>query len=113
MLDHANKLIGRAICGVPVVSLTQHLEPVIEEFAVHGVRTDRVIIGGDENLLAEEVLNDVRRICEQRDIALDFVPQLIGLHHLRAPRNDVVAGIDPAAAAARRFAGLLSDQTFH
>ena len=93
VLDHANQFIGRAICGVPVVSLTQHLEPVIEEFAVHGVRTDRVIIGGDENLLAEEILNDVRRICEQRDIALDFVPQLIGLHHLRTPRNAIVPAL--------------------
>ncbi len=87
VLDHANKLIGRTICGVPVVATPQHLEAVIQEFEIHGVGTDRVIIGGDEALLSEQVLNDVRCICRQRAIALDFVPQLVGLHHLQAPRN--------------------------
>jgi lipopolysaccharide/colanic/teichoic acid biosynthesis glycosyltransferase len=85
VLDHTNRFVGRAICGVPVVSLVQHLEPVIEEFAVHGVRTDRVIIGGNDDLLSEKMLSDVRRVCGQRDIALDFVPELVGLQHLQKP----------------------------
>jgi lipopolysaccharide/colanic/teichoic acid biosynthesis glycosyltransferase len=84
VLDQQSKLIGRAMCGIPVIAPPQQLESVIEEFRVHGVSTDRVVIGGDENLLAEEVLADVRRICEQRQIALEFVPKLIGLHELQA-----------------------------
>jgi lipopolysaccharide/colanic/teichoic acid biosynthesis glycosyltransferase len=87
ILDHANKFIGRAICGVPVVALPQHLEPMIEEFAVHGVPTDRVIVGGDENLLSHGEIDEVRKICARRQIALDFVPKLIGLDHLHATRN--------------------------
>jgi lipopolysaccharide/colanic/teichoic acid biosynthesis glycosyltransferase len=87
VLDHASKFIGGAIYGVPVVSLVRHLEPVIEEFAVHGVRADRIIIGGDENFLSAEELSDVRRICEQRNIAMDFVPDLVGLHNLQVPPN--------------------------
>jgi lipopolysaccharide/colanic/teichoic acid biosynthesis glycosyltransferase len=90
VLDHAHTLVGRAICGVPVVASPHDLEPVIEEFAIHGVPTDRVIIGGDENLLPKELLDDVRRICERRDIALDFVPKLVGLQPLPAAQNEVV-----------------------
>ena len=91
VLDARQKLIGRAMSGVPVVAAPQHLAEVIEEFAVHGVYTDRIIIGGDEDFLSEETLNHVRHICEQREIVLDFVPKLIGLSDLPSPRQHNVA----------------------
>ena len=89
VLDDNQKLLGRAMCGVPVVASSNQLDPVIEEFAVHGVRTDRVIIGGDEHLLSPGSMDQVRRICQQRDIVLDFAPKLIGLDRLRSVRQDV------------------------
>jgi lipopolysaccharide/colanic/teichoic acid biosynthesis glycosyltransferase len=79
VLDDNQKLFGRTMCGVPVVGSADQLDAVIEEFAVHGVRTDRVIIGGDETLLSAAALNAVRETCAQRDIVVDFVPNLIGL----------------------------------
>ncbi len=89
VLDDEPRLIGRAIVGVPVIATPQNLEPVIDEFSVHGVRTDRIIIGGDEGLLSEEELARIRRVCEQREICLDFVPRLIGLSELQAPRKNI------------------------
>src|SRR6202035_2138839 len=68
VLDHKQHLIGRAMCGVPVVASPQQLDPVIEEFATHGVLTDRVIIGGDQKFLTESMLNHVRGICTERGI---------------------------------------------
>ena len=88
VLDDDQKLLGRAMGGVPVVASSNQLEPVIEEFAVHGVRTDRVIIGGDEHLLSPGSMDQVRRICQQRDIVLDFVPKLIGLDRLQSVRQN-------------------------
>lgn len=85
-LDHKRLFVGRSLCGVPVVASPQQLESVIEEFEVHGVRTDRVIIGGDVNFLPDEVLNHVRNICGQRAIVLDFLPSVIGLNDPPAPR---------------------------
>jgi lipopolysaccharide/colanic/teichoic acid biosynthesis glycosyltransferase len=89
VLDTKQKLIGRAMSGVPIVASPQHLMEVIDEFAVHGVHTDRIIIGGDENFLSEEMLNHVRVICKQREIILDFVPRLTGLSDLSSPRHNV------------------------
>jgi lipopolysaccharide/colanic/teichoic acid biosynthesis glycosyltransferase len=89
VLDARQKLIGRAMSGVPVVAGPQQLAEVIEEFAVHGVATDRIIIGGDEDLLSADMLNHVRLVCEQRAIALDFVPKLTGLSDLPSPRHNV------------------------
>jgi hypothetical protein len=75
------------MCGVPVVGSADQLDAVIEEFAVHGVDTDRVIIGGDENSLSADALAAVRRTCGQRAIVVDFVPNLIRLAPLPQARR--------------------------
>ena len=74
------------MCGVPVVGAADQLDAVIEEFAVHGVHTDRVIIGGDEILLSAAALDAVRETCAQRDIVVDFVPNLLELGLAPLPR---------------------------
>ena len=102
VLDHKQRLIGRAMCGVPVVASPQQLESVIEEFEVHGVGIDRVIIGGDENFLAEKMLNHVRYICAQRDLALDFLPNLMGLTDPPAPRHAIARPVAHDRATAAR-----------
>jgi lipopolysaccharide/colanic/teichoic acid biosynthesis glycosyltransferase len=85
VLDENPRLFGRTVCGVPVVGPPEQLDSVIEEFAVHGISADRVIIGGDESLLSPAALDEVRDTCAQRDIVVAFVPNLIGLPPLPAP----------------------------
>jgi lipopolysaccharide/colanic/teichoic acid biosynthesis glycosyltransferase len=82
VLDDRPQFIGRSVSGIRILAAPHHLEAVIEEFVVHGIRTDRVIIGDDENILADEELTEIQRVCEQRELKLDFVPQLIGLGEL-------------------------------
>ena len=84
ILDDNPKRLGRTMFGVPVIAGPSKLELVIEEFAIHGIRTDRVIVGGDEALLAAAALNELRNVCAQRDMTLSFVPNLIGLEPLPA-----------------------------
>ena len=91
VLDDRPQLLGRSIEGVRIVGLPQHLQPIIDELAEHGIRTDRVIVGGETDLLSAAAFTEVRRVCEQRDLRLDFVPQLIGLRPVPAAR----AGIAP------------------
>jgi hypothetical protein len=84
VLDERPRMFGRSIEGVRVVGHPQELTSIIDEFAVHGIRTDRVIIGGEADLLSEEALEEVQRVCNQREIRLDFVPGLIGLSGFQA-----------------------------
>ena len=93
VLDDKSKMIGRAVMGVPVVAKVENFESVIEEFTVHGVRIHRLIIGGDEHLLSEEALAKVRDVCNQRQIKLQFVSNLIGLDRRPAFQNGVAADI--------------------
>src|SRR5215831_15089182 len=87
VLDNEVSLFGRRIVGVPVLSTIEHIEHTIEEFEVHGVRIDRIIVGGDDTLLSGGALAEVERVCRQYEIELQFVPQLIGLDAFKAKPN--------------------------
>jgi lipopolysaccharide/colanic/teichoic acid biosynthesis glycosyltransferase len=91
VLDDRTEMIGRAIDGVRVIGPAHHLEPVVNEFAEHGVRINHVIIGGDPDMLSETSLSEIRRVCEEHQIRLDFVPELIGLQHLQPTTEPEIA----------------------
>ena len=80
VLDPNPTQVGRAIGGVRIVGPPDHLQHVVDEFVEHGMQVNRVIVGGDTDLLPEDVLVDLQRACDRREIRLDFVPRLIGLN---------------------------------
>jgi lipopolysaccharide/colanic/teichoic acid biosynthesis glycosyltransferase len=98
VLDERPEMIGRAIDGVRVIGPADHLEPVVNEFAEHGVRIDHVIVGGDPDMISPDTLPEIRRICEERQIKLDFVPELIGLQRLQPEEQPQIAA-EPKKAA--------------
>ncbi len=87
VLDGRPHMIGRTIAGIRIVGAPNDLQPIVDEFAVHGVNIDRVVIGGDETLLTEDALDEVRRFCGLRSIPLTFVRSMVGLSGLNA-RDD-------------------------
>jgi lipopolysaccharide/colanic/teichoic acid biosynthesis glycosyltransferase len=89
VLDDRPEMFGRAIDGVRIIGPTDHLEPVINEFAEHGVHIHHVIVGGDPDLLSESTLPEIRRICEEHQIRLDFIPELIGLQHIQPTEPEI------------------------
>jgi lipopolysaccharide/colanic/teichoic acid biosynthesis glycosyltransferase len=84
VLEENPQMIGRTISGMRIVGAPHNLLSIMDEFAVHGVSTDRIIIGGDGDLISEQALQKVRQICRQRRIKLDFVSDLIGLSSRQA-----------------------------
>jgi lipopolysaccharide/colanic/teichoic acid biosynthesis glycosyltransferase len=102
LVDDDERAIGRSINGVPVLGPPAQLEALIEEFTVHGIQTDRIVVGGESGLLSESVLHELERICAKRDIALEFVPRLFNLDPQRqrapAPEAAEEEQLVPAAA---------------
>jgi len=111
LLDGGKGMAGRTVSGIRIVGPPDHLQPIIDEFAEHGVRTDRVVIGGNEDLLPEETLGEVQRVCTQRGIPLDFVPKLVGLTALErrpAPKpettiKETTSGVAPSTVQSPYF----------
>ena len=79
LLDEEPRWCGRSVNGVQVFGPPAHLDALVEEFAAHGVRTDRVVVGGEADELSREALTEVKGVCARRNIELAFVPHLFGL----------------------------------
>jgi len=90
VLDQDAKMVGRAIAGVQVLGAPHELDAIISEFATHGVETDRVVIAGEEDFLSPAVLQELRRICNKRQIDLSFLPRMIGVTERKAVNVAVV-----------------------
>jgi lipopolysaccharide/colanic/teichoic acid biosynthesis glycosyltransferase len=85
VLDDSAQMIGRSVSGIRVLGPPAHLLSIIEEFREHGVRTDRIIVGGDSDFLTTEAMAEIEGICSEYEIRLDFVPRLVGLSALQEP----------------------------
>lgn len=79
LLESEPRWIGRSVNGVPVCGPPAHLETLIDEFAVHGVTTDRVVVGSEPDKLSGEALVTIRSACARRGLDLVFVSDLFGL----------------------------------
>lgn len=88
-----DKSSAHALNGVPITANVGNLERTIDEFAIHGIHVDRLIVGGDQNFLADEALAEVRRICVQHQIQFGFVADLIGLNNVSTIHKEFAADI--------------------
>jgi lipopolysaccharide/colanic/teichoic acid biosynthesis glycosyltransferase len=79
LLDEEPHWFGRSVDGAQIFGPPAHLEALIEEFAAHGVRTDRVVIGVGADELSKDALADVRSACSRRNLDLVFASNLLGL----------------------------------
>ena len=93
LLDGRVENVGRSVSGFKIVGLPDHLQPTIDEFAEHGVTVHRVVIGGDEDLLPQDTLREVQRVCNQREIPLDFVPSLFNLNVIKGSVKSTSAAV--------------------
>jgi len=87
VLDSDKGMIGRTIEGVRIVGAPEHLDAIIEEYTVHGIDVDGVVVGGGTKFLSDAEMKDVYNVCSKHKISLQFVSDLIGLSDLNARTN--------------------------
>jgi lipopolysaccharide/colanic/teichoic acid biosynthesis glycosyltransferase len=76
ILDDRKEVMGQKISGVQVLGNPLQLKQTVDEFAVHGIKIDEVIVSSAENQLAMPVLAGLQSICRQGEIELTFLPHL-------------------------------------
>lgn len=99
LLDENPRWVGRTLAGVPVFGPPEHLDSLIDEFAVHGVGIDRVVVAGDAEMLSAATLDEVRRICMRRELPLGFVGDFFNLPAGASPEGVTVSRVPQVAGA--------------
>jgi lipopolysaccharide/colanic/teichoic acid biosynthesis glycosyltransferase len=88
LLDKDPRMVGRAIEGVRIVGLLRDLEAIIDEYALHGINIERVVLGGEPDIVSDAEMREIRRVCENRGVVLRFAPHLLGLREIeKRPRE--------------------------
>jgi len=111
VLDDEPETRGRSVNGVRIMGPASELQSIIEEFAVHGVKTHRVVVGLHANELPPEVHDGIRRVCADFAVDLGFVPELFGLtsgveadeSSLTDPQTQSPAGLELMLSPASYF----------
>ena len=106
VLDERPAMAGRSICGARILGTPQHLDAIIDEFLVHGVRTEHVIVAGESDVLSPEAAREIERVCGERRIELSYLPRMIGVPGLQILDDDLdraAAGLPPPYAVPSYF----------
>jgi lipopolysaccharide/colanic/teichoic acid biosynthesis glycosyltransferase len=93
ILDDRPEMAGRAISGVRIVGGPDRLGSIIDEFSIHGVDIEKVIVAG-EGLVSQAALLELERVCGAREIDLCFLPRMLGVSVPRSAAS--VASVLPA-----------------
>jgi len=78
VLDERPEMTGRVISGVRIIGTPDRLAATIDEFAIHGVEVEKVVVAG-ENILSHAALVEIQRICSARLVELCSLPQMLGV----------------------------------
>jgi lipopolysaccharide/colanic/teichoic acid biosynthesis glycosyltransferase len=95
LLEAESRWIGRSVNGVAVLGPPGHLETLIDEFTIHGVTTDQVVVGAEPDRLSVEAIDAIRSACKRRGVDLVFVSDLFGLD----PAGHAANAAPPTAVA--------------
>jgi len=82
-LDARDSLTKRTINGVKIVGNIADLEPLIVEYAVHGIEVDEVWIS--DQSVPESDASRIKHLCSARGIKVFTISQALNLRPLRSP----------------------------
>jgi lipopolysaccharide/colanic/teichoic acid biosynthesis glycosyltransferase len=75
ILDDRPELQQRSLNGYPVAGTPANIEKVIDEYAMHGIRIDKVVAATQPQSLAEASWERVLQVCHDRQIEVEVLPE--------------------------------------
>ncbi len=78
ILDQNPKFFGRAVLGHPIIGPPSAIARVINEYKVHGVDVDRVLICENRSFMDDAVWNEVKQCCDSANIKLNYLSDVLG-----------------------------------
>jgi lipopolysaccharide/colanic/teichoic acid biosynthesis glycosyltransferase len=102
ILDDEPKLKHRSLNGYPIIGTPSDLEKIVADYAMHGVRIDKVVLAAQPQDLAPGSWDDVSRLCRKLDIVLQILPERL-ISEDAADRMDGVVVHPNAAVIAPQY----------
>src|SRR5262249_17175147 len=79
ILDEDPRLRGRSICGHQVIGDVREIGPVVDEYAVHGLSIERVVVTGQKEGISQDAWAHLTRACAERGVVLEMLTERLAL----------------------------------
>ncbi|MCI0465708.1 MAG: sugar transferase, partial [Beijerinckiaceae bacterium] len=79
ILDENPRLLGRSIHGHRVIGEIRDIDAVVDEYGVHGISIQRVVVAGPKQDIPWGSWTILERVCTARGIALEVLAERLGL----------------------------------
>jgi lipopolysaccharide/colanic/teichoic acid biosynthesis glycosyltransferase len=103
ILDEEPKLKHRSLNGYPIIGAPADLEKVVADYAMHGVRIDKVVLAAQPQDLSPGTWEDVSRLCLTLNIVLQVLPERLISEDAANRAESVVIAHPNALAIARQY----------
>lgn len=104
ILDERTNMKHRSLNGYPIIGAPADLDKVVDDYAMHGVRIDQVVLAARPAKLSAGAWNEISRVCHRRRISVEVLPERL---MARQPSND-----HDAALVASSSAGLAANPQY-
>jgi len=101
ILDEQPKMQHRSLNGYPIIGAPLHLSKIIDEYAMHGVSVDKVILAVPSEELSGVAWRQVTQTCSARNIGLEVLSEQLIPGLFKSPRKSFIEG--PAPVDAQSF----------
>jgi lipopolysaccharide/colanic/teichoic acid biosynthesis glycosyltransferase len=78
ILDPDPRILGRTIHGHPIIGAVEEIDAILDEYAVHGVSIERVVISGRREDVEAETWAFLSNVCRRRGIKCDAFVDCLG-----------------------------------
>jgi lipopolysaccharide/colanic/teichoic acid biosynthesis glycosyltransferase len=99
ILDERPKLKHRSLNGYPIIGAPTDLEKVIADYAMHGVRIDKVVLAAQPEDLSAIVWDEVSRVCRNLHIGLEVLPERLMLEQPPGSEDTAISSPPTEASA--------------
>jgi lipopolysaccharide/colanic/teichoic acid biosynthesis glycosyltransferase len=78
-LDESLRMQDRSLNGYLIAGSPLHASKIFDEYATHGVAIDKIVMAVLPETLSDAAWGEIERICRQRRIALEILPERLSL----------------------------------
>jgi lipopolysaccharide/colanic/teichoic acid biosynthesis glycosyltransferase len=103
ILDEDPKLFGRSVLGYPVLAPPSELSRVVNEYAVHGVHINSILIAANRHADESELWMKLEDYCRDSSISVGFLGDILGMELGQPP----AASREPVEAPAPKMRAYL------
>jgi lipopolysaccharide/colanic/teichoic acid biosynthesis glycosyltransferase len=88
VLDTRPEFHGRSLNGYAVVGTPSHITRILDEYTIHGIKIDRLVLATNPDELSQAVWKEIQAVCLDQNIKIESLHEFF-----LSPSSDPIEGV--------------------